>query len=64
MRQPARDLFGEVPVTHQEVHQWVRVVARLDPESQRGVWYARAYSVVEKIAAHKLAECQVTIIDP
>lgn len=50
------DLFGQVPVTEDEVFQWVAAVAPrwLEPErSFRG--YVRAYDVPGKIRAAKLA---------
>ena len=55
MRQPVRDLFGQVPITHQDVAAWLLAVPRMDPDSPRAAWYIRAYSVTDKIAAAKLA---------
>lgn len=50
------DLFGEIPVTEDDVFDWVAAVAPrwLEPErSFRG--YVRAYNVPDKIRAAKLA---------
>lgn len=50
------DLFGEIPVTEDEIVQWVAAVAPrwLTPErSFRG--YVNAYNVPDKIRAAKLA---------
>lgn len=50
------DLFGEIPVTHDEVYMWVAAVAPrwLQPESayQR---YVRSWDVPAKIRAAKAA---------
>lgn len=55
MRQPARDLFGEIPVTAVEVAAWLIAVPKIDPGSPRAAAYVRAYAVPEKIAAAKEA---------
>lgn len=53
MRPPVRDLFGQIPVTHQDVAAWLIAVPRIDPSSPRAAAYVRAYSVPEKIARAK-----------
>lgn len=52
---PALDLFGQVPVTVDEVVLWCLVVAHLAPDSPRLAYYVRAWRVVGKIQAAKLA---------
>lgn len=49
------DLFGQVAVTWPEVVEWVASVAGLTPDSPRWWPYVRAWRVVEKIAAAKMA---------
>lgn len=51
-RNPARDLFGEVPVSVDEVRLWCVVVAHLAPDSPRLAYYVRAWRVVEKVQAY------------
>lgn len=48
------DLFGEVPVTRQDVYAWLMAVAEMDPESSRAAEYIRHYCVLDKIVAAKL----------
>lgn len=48
------DLFGEVPVTVEDVRTWLRLVPRLDPDSPRAAMYCRSWSVPRKIAAAKM----------
>lgn len=55
MHQPARDLFGQVPVSFAEIDQWLLAVPRIDPSSPRAANYVRFYDVPGKIAAAKLA---------
>lgn len=55
MREPERDLFGEVRVTHQDIDDWMSAVPKIDPSSPRAAWYARAYDVAGKIRSAKLA---------
>lgn len=50
-----RDLFGEVPVSVDDVRVWLRAVAGISPSSPRAAAYVRNYNVVEKIRAAKLA---------
>lgn len=49
-----RDLFGEVPVSYEDVDAWLRAVPRIEPDSPRAAWYIKQWNVVEKIKAAKL----------
>lgn len=49
------DLFGEVPVTTQDVDAWVLSVAGIEPGTPRAEYYAQAWRVVDKIKRAKLA---------
>lgn len=49
------DLFGEVPVTTQDVDAWVWSVAGIEPGTPRAEYYAEAWRVVDKIKRAKLA---------
>lgn len=49
------DLFGEVPITRQDVYAWLLAVANLDPSSERATSYVRTYGVLQKIVSAKLA---------
>jgi hypothetical protein len=56
MQQPARDLFGEVPVTQDDIYLWVLAVAPRWLSSERSYsGYCRAWDVPSKIRAAKLA---------
>lgn len=55
MRPFPHDLFGQVPVTRQDVRAWLISVPRIDPDGPRAAHYARTYAVAEKIAQAKLA---------
>ena len=55
MHQPARDLFGQVPITLQDVRAWLIAVPRIDPDSPRAARYFTSYNVTQKIAAAKIA---------
>lgn len=48
------DLFGEVPVSRQDVYAWLMAVVDMDPESFRAEHYIRNYRVLDKIVAAKL----------
>lgn len=48
-----RDLFGEVPVTLDEVLLWMLAVSGLPPTSPRFAYYVRGWNVVEKIQRAK-----------
>jgi hypothetical protein len=52
---PALDLFGEVPVTWDEVYLWVESVAGIPRDSWRFKWYFQGWNVPEKIRAAKLS---------
>ena len=52
---PALDLFGEVPVTFEEVELWVDVVARLPRSSPRREYYKQHWDATGKVKAAKLA---------
>lgn len=54
-KNPALDLFGQVPVSVDEVLLWCETVAGIPPDSPRLAHYVRAWRVVEKIRAAKLA---------
>lgn len=43
------DLFGEIPVTHDEVILWCLHVPKLPADSPRLAWYIKNWSVVDKI---------------
>lgn len=52
---PAKDLFGEIPVTWPEVESWVRAAIGMPPEHWRFAWYVKNWNVPDKIRAAKLA---------
>jgi hypothetical protein len=52
---PHRDLFGEIPVTWDEVDAWCLAVAGLPPDSWRRRYYLAHWNVPEKIRAAKAA---------
>ncbi len=52
---PKTDLFGEVPVTWQDVERWLVHVAKLDPTTSRAERYFRDFNVPAKIRAAKRA---------
>lgn len=49
------DLFGEVPITHDDIARWCEAVAGIPPDSPRFARYVRGYRVVDKVRAAKLA---------
>lgn len=51
----ALDLFGEIPVTWDEVWDWIETVARIPRESWRAQWYLRYWDVADKVRRAKLA---------
>ena len=53
-RGPPYDLFGEIPVTWEEVWQWVESIAGLSRDSWRARYYVEWWNVPEKIRAEKL----------
>lgn len=48
------DLFGDIPVTKNEIVLWVETVARLPADSPRFEWYVKNWYVVDKIKRVKL----------
>lgn len=52
---PVIDLFGEVPVTDQEVEMWIAVVAPRWYGSRRMPFYIRDWNIKQKVASAKLA---------
>lgn len=67
MTPPLYDLFGEIPVTLEEIEIWIDVVPALPRDSWRRAHYARGWNVAEKIRAWKAAgrwdEIQAARID-
>jgi hypothetical protein len=53
-RGPPYDLFGEIPVTWDEVWDWVETVAGIDRRSWRACYYIEWWNVPDKIRAEKL----------
>lgn len=49
------DLFGEVPVTWEEIYLWCEVVAEIPRDSWRLGYYIKAWDVAGKIRAAKLS---------
>jgi hypothetical protein len=58
------DLFGDVPVTRQDVYAWLMAVVEMDPESLRAAGYVRQYRVLDKIVAAKLNGSFDEIVSP
>jgi len=55
LRPRARDLFGQVPVTIDEVENWVKIVApHMAHNPNRMARYAKGYNVAEKIRQAKI----------
>lgn len=50
-----RDLFGEIPVTLDELLAWMLAVPGIAPSSPRFWYYVRYYNVIGKIRAAKAA---------
>ncbi len=48
-----RDLFGEIPVTWDEVWLWIEKVALIPRDSPRAEYYARTWNVPEKVRQAK-----------
>lgn len=53
-RRAGLDLFGEVPITRQDVYAWLLAIVDLDPASPRAFDYVRTYGVLNKIMRAKL----------
>lgn len=64
LRQPARDLFGEVPVLESDILAWVAAVSPrwLSPERSFHN-YVRSWDVAGKVRAAKLAGTFEAIIN-
>ena len=60
---PPYDLFGEIPVTWDEVDAWCLAVAKLQPDSWRRPYYIQYWRVIEKIQQAKAANTFRTIIE-
>lgn len=54
LRQPARDLFGEVPVTEDDLEAWVAALSPVHLTERLFDNYVRRYNVADKIRAAKL----------
>lgn len=52
---PLYDLFGEIPVSLDELLAWMLAVPGIPPDSPRFGHYVRGYQVIGKIQAAKLA---------
>lgn len=53
--EPQRDLFGEIPVTWDDVRDWTLAVAGIPPDSWRFDWYVQHWDVPGKVRAAKAA---------
>lgn len=49
------DLFGEIPVTLDELLAWMLAVPGIAPTSPRFAYYVRGYDVIDKIRAATLS---------
>lgn len=54
-RQPARDLFGEVAVTDDDIFAWVASVSPVHLNERGYALYVARYDVAGKVARSKLA---------
>ena len=59
---PPYDLFGEIPVTWDDVDAWCLAVAGLEPGSWRRPYYIQYWNVPEKIRQAKIAGTFETIV--
>jgi hypothetical protein len=50
---PALDLLGDVPVTWDEVYDWVEIVAETPRDAWRASYYIKNWNVVDKIREAK-----------
>lgn len=62
LRQPARDLFGEVAVTHDDLRAWVAAVSPIHLHERGFALYVQRYDVASKVAAAKLRGAFESII--
>ncbi len=49
LRQPVRDLFGEIPVTEDDLYDWVASIAPLHLSKRSFANYVRGYDVANKV---------------
>jgi hypothetical protein len=49
------DLFGEIPVTHDDIARWCEQVRYSTPTQWRHDWYVKNWNVAEKIRQEKLS---------
>lgn len=49
------DLFGEIPVTQDDVQQWCDVMLHTSPMPWRRDYYIRAWNVPEKVRQAKVS---------
>lgn len=49
------DLFGEIPVTHQEITDWIEANAPRWKDSLRIEYYIQGWNVAHKVRMDKLA---------
>lgn len=61
---PVHDLFGEIPVTLDELLAWMLAVPGIPPSSPRFWHYVRGWNVIEKIRAAKLSGSLERILAP
>ena len=54
LRQPPQDLFGEVPVTEDDLEAWVAAVSPVHFTERLFAHYVRRYNVADKIRTAKL----------
>ena len=52
---PHADLFGEIPVTFDELAAWCEAVPRISRSSSRFTWYCNGWRVADKVRAAKVA---------
>ncbi|RFP36162.1 hypothetical protein [Duganella sp. BJB476] len=55
LHQPAVDLFGEVPVTDDDLYDWVASVSPVHTNERGYALYVQRYDVAGKVRAAKLA---------
>lgn len=54
LRQPPLDLFGEVPVTEEDLYDWVAAVSPVHLSERGFDHYVRRYDIAGKIRTAKL----------
>lgn len=55
LRPRALDLFGQVPVTKNDINLWLIHVHQVHPDSPRAAYFVRGWNVPEKVRQAKLA---------